>query len=203
MGVAIRSSWQLNEPVLGDTFSFVHAFAFAPPLPEFLAGVGAFGCFRWSFAYSAFASSRNWPVWLFRGYATQVLECGRWVSIHCRDCEVLKCEAAESTGFDTETAIKSTGLGLTHATAAAVSPWRAFNQLETEGWHHDPRSRSLRFKQPFCMGGRVGIAVSPTCSQGPLPAINGRMLGTDSLEDLAVHPALNGARIPAQNIYVV
>jgi hypothetical protein len=113
MGVAIRSSWQLNEPVLGDTFSFVHAFAFAPPLPEFLAGVGAFGCFRWSFAYSAFASSRNWPLWLFRGYATQVLECGRWVSIHCRDCEVLKCEAAESTGFDTETAIKSTGLGLT------------------------------------------------------------------------------------------
>ena len=137
------------------------------------------------------------------GYATQILECGRWVSIHCRDCEVLKCETAESTGFDTETAIKSTGLGLTHARAPAVSPSRAFNPLETEGWHHDPRSRSLRFKQPFCMGGGVGIAVSPTCSQGPLPAINGRMLGTDSLEDLAVQPALNGARIPAQNIYVV
>ena len=38
------------------------------------------------------------------------------------------------------------------------------------------------------MGGRVGIAVSLTCSQGPLPGINGRMLCTDSLEDLAVHP---------------
>ena len=44
------------------------------------------------------AMPANWAVWLFRGYATQVLEGGRWVSIHCRDREVLKGERGERTG---------------------------------------------------------------------------------------------------------
>jgi hypothetical protein len=47
------------------------------------------------------------------------------------------------------------------------------------------------------------MADLPTCSQGLL-GINGRMLCTDSLEDLAVHPALNDTqRISTQNIQVV
>jgi len=38
----------------------------------------------------------------------------------------------------------------------------------------------------------------------PLPMINRQMLCTDSLEGVAVHPALNATQtIPAQNIYVV
>jgi hypothetical protein len=50
------------------------------------------------------------------------------VTVRCSNARRLKARV-----FDTETAIKSTGLGLTHARAPVVSPWRAFNPLETEG----------------------------------------------------------------------
>ena len=52
------------------------------------------------------------------------------------------------------------------------------------------------------LGGELEIQSQPM--ERTRIGINGRMLCRDSLEDLAVHPALNGARtVPAQNIHVV
>src|SRR5947209_19641509 len=47
-----------------------------------------------------------------------------------------------------------------HAGAPAVSAWRAFNHLATEGWYYDPRSRSFRFNRrlgPRCRVDAPGI----------------------------------------------